>query len=103
MGRSRRPTSRGYAQRPVLEQQHPQRVAVDGDVTRRLRDDRGQEDGLAGQEVQLADEPGGAVTDHLVTGRVEDGHLAFEDRDERVASVADAEQHVTDVGGPLLA
>ena len=91
------------AQRPVLEQQRPQRVAIDRDVAQRLRDDRRQEDGLPGEEVHLAEEARRAVADDLVAGRIEDRHLAFEDRDERVAPVADPEQHVADGGGALLA
>ena len=83
-------------ERPVLEQQRPQRVAIDGDVAQRLRDDRGQEDGLPGEEVHLAEEARRAVADDLVAGRVEDRDLALDDRDEGVALVADAEQHVAD-------
>ena len=91
------------AERSVLEQQRAQRVAVDGDVAQRLRDDRGQEDGLPGEQVQLAEEAGGAVADDLVAGRVEDRDLALEDRDERIVRIADAEQHVADPRSPLLA
>ena len=90
------------AQRPVLEQEPTESVAVDRDVAQRLRDDGGEEDGLPGKEVQLAEEPRGAVADDLVAGRIEDGHLALDDRDERIASVADSEQHVADVRIPLL-
>ena len=36
---------------------------------------------------------GSAVPDDLTAGRVEDRHLALDDRDERVAPVADAEQY----------
>ena len=91
------------AQRPVLEQQRPQRVAIDGDVPQRLRHDRRQEHGLAGQQVQLAEEPRRPVADDLVAGGVEDRHLALDDRDERVALIADAKQHVADVRRALLA
>ena len=91
------------AERPVLEQQRSQRVAVDGDVTQRLRDDRREEDRLPRQEVQLAQELRRPVADDLVAGGVEDRHLALEDRDERVAPVADAVQHVADVRRALLA
>ena len=73
------------AERAVLEQERAQRVAVDRDVAQRLRDDRGQEDGLPGEQVHLAEEARGAVADDLVAGRVEDRHLALEDRDERIA------------------
>ena len=43
------------------------------------------------------------MADDLVAGRVEDRDLALEDRDERIPLVADAIQHVADVGRPLLA
>ena len=39
----------------------------------------------------------------LVARVVEDRRLALEDRDERVALVADLEEDVADLGGPLLA
>ena len=56
-----------------------------------------------GQQVHLAEEARGAVADDLVAGGVEDRRLALEDRDERVALVADLEQHLADRGGALLA
>ena len=77
------------AERAVLEEQRAQRVALDGDVPQRLRHDRRQEHRLPGEEVQLAEEPAGAVADDLVAARVEDRHLTLEDRDERVAAIAD--------------
>ena len=43
------------------------------------------------------------MADDLVARGVQDRRLALEDRDERIASVADPEQHVTDLGGALLA
>ena len=43
-----------------------------------------------------------AMADDLVAGRIEDRHLALDDRDEGVALVADAEQHVTNARGSLL-
>ena len=91
------------AQRPVLEQPLAHHVAVDGDVAQRLGDHRRDEHGLAGEEVQLAEEAGRTVADDLVARRVEDRDLAFEDRDERVALGADAVQHVADVRRALLA
>ena len=91
------------AQGAVLEQERPQRVAVDGDVVQRLGDDRRQEDGLPREEVQLTEEARAAVADDLVAGRVENRHLSFDDRDERIAPVADAEEHVTDSSSALLA
>ena len=91
------------AERPVVEQQRAQRVAVDRDVAQRLRHDRGHEDGLPGEKVQLAEKARGAVADDLVAGRVEDRHLALADGDERIGRVADPVQHVADGRGPLLA
>ena len=91
------------AERSVVEQERAQRVAVDCDVAQRLRHDRGQEDGLPGEEVQLAEEAGGAVADDLVAGRVEDRDLALADRDERIDGISDPEQHVADGCRPLLA
>ena len=95
--------SRRSLERAVLEQQRAQRVAVDRDVAQRLRDDRGQEDGLAGEEVHLAQEARRAVADDLAAGGVQDRDLALEDRDERVAAVADPEEHVADRRRALLA
>ena len=90
------------AERSVLEQQRSQHVAVDGDVTQRLGDDRRKEGRLPGQEVQLAQELRCPVADDLVAGRVHDRHLALDDRDERIAPIADAVQHVADVRRALL-
>ena len=78
------------AERPVLEEQRPQHLALDRDVAQRLRDDRRQEHGLPGEQVQLAEEARRAVADDLVARGVEDRDLALEDRDERIAPVADA-------------
>ena len=90
------------AQRPVVEQQLAHHVAVDGDVAQGLGDDRGDEDGLSREQVQLAEEPGRAVADDLLAGRVDDRDLALEDRDERVPLIADAVEHVADIGRVLL-
>ena len=43
------------------------------------------------------------MPDYLVAGGVEDRDLALEDRDERIALIADAIQHVADLRGALLA
>jgi hypothetical protein len=43
------------------------------------------------------------VANDLVAGRVEDRHLALEDRHERVVAIADAIEHIADVSGALLA
>ncbi len=91
------------AERAVLVQQRAQRVAVDRDVTQRLGDDRRDEHRLPGQQVQLAEEARCAVADDLVAGRVEDRDLALEDRDERIAPIADAIQHLADLRRALLA
>ena len=90
-------------ERAVVEQQQPQLVPIDGDVAHRLGDHGGHEHRLAGEQVQLAEEAGGTVADDLVSCRVEDRGLAFEDRDERVAQVADAVKDLADLGGALLA
>ena len=90
-------------QRAVLEQQLPQVLAVDRDVAHRLGDDGGEEDGLPGEQVHLPEEARGAVADDLAPGRVDHRDLALDDRDERVGLVADLEQLLADLGGPLLA
>jgi hypothetical protein len=90
------------AQRAVLEQQGTERLAVHRDVSQWQRGDGGQENCLTGQEVQLADELQRAVPRDLIVRGVVDRDLALDDRDERVAPVADAEQDVADVGGALL-
>ena len=88
---------------PVLEEQVAQRQAVDRDVAHRLGDDGGEEDGLAGEQVHLADELGRAEADDLASGRVADRGLALPDRDERVGLVADFEEHLAGRRGALLA
>jgi len=87
----------------ILEQQGAQLVTVDGDVAHRLRHHGREEHGLAGKEVDLAEESRGTVPDDLVSGSVHDGRFAFDDRDEGVAPIADLEEHVADVSAPLLA
>ena len=85
------------AERAVLEQQRPQHVALDGDVAHRLR--RRRPSGRpSGRSCRLSSprKPDGAVADDLVARAVEDRRLALEDRDERVALVADL---VEDVAG----
>jgi len=57
---------------------------------------------LPGEEVQLAEEAGRAVPDDLVSGRVDDGDLAFEDRDERIRPIADLVEEVADLGRALF-
>ena len=90
-------------QRAVLEEQPPEDFAVDGDVAHRLGHDRPEEDGLPGEQVHLPEEARGAVADDLAAAGIGHGDLALDDRDERVALVADVEQGLSDLGGPLLA
>ena len=90
------------AQWSVLEQQGAQRVTLDRDVPQRLPHDRRQEDGLPGEQVQLAEKPAGAMADDLVPSRVQDRNLALADRDERIATIANGVEHVADGRGPLL-
>ena len=91
------------AERAVLEQERSQLLALDGDVAHRLGHDSRQEDRLSGEQVRLAEEAKRAVADDLRTGLVEDGRLAFDDRDQRIASVTDPKEHVSDPRAPLLA
>ena len=90
------------AERAVVEQELAQDIALDGDIAERLRHDRGQEDGLAGEEVQFAEEARRAVPDDLVPGGIDDCHLAFADRDERIGRVTDPVERITNVGCALL-
>jgi hypothetical protein len=90
------------AERLVFEQQQAERVAVDCEVAQRLRDDGVDEDRLSREEVDLAEEPGGAVADELIAGGVEDRHLALEYRDERVAAITHLVEHVADVRSAFL-
>src|SRR5436309_14613969 len=82
------------AKRPVVEQQLPQRVPVDREVTQGLGDFRGQEGALPRQQVQLAEEVRPSLPNDLVAGAVEQRDLALENRDERVALIADLEEDV---------
>jgi hypothetical protein len=43
------------------------------------------------------------VPDELVPGRVDDRDLSFEDRDERISSITDPVQQLTDRSRALLA
>ena len=91
------------AERTVVEEQRSQRIPLDGDVAEGLGDDRGQEHRLPGKKVHLAQELRLAVADDLVARSIEDRHLALENRDQGIALIADAKQHVTDACGSLLA
>jgi len=68
---------------------------------------RGDERGLAGEQVELAHEAAGAVgTEHallLAPAPLEDRHQAFQDHDEVVVRVALPVQHVAGEGAPPLA
>jgi hypothetical protein len=85
------------AERPVLEQQRAQLFAIDRDVAQRLRGHGRQVDGLAGHEVHLSHESRGAVAHDLLARGVEHSDLALEDRNERIARVADAEEHLANL------
>src|SRR5262245_40186041 len=91
------------AERAVLEQKCPQLLTLDGDVAQRLGHDGREEDGLSREQVRLAEEAARAVAVDLRTGLVEDGRLAFDDRDQRIAPVTDPKEHVADLSAPLLA
>ena len=91
------------AQRAVLREERAQGCALHRDVAQRLRYQCADEDGLAQQEVQLAEEAGRTVPYELVAGRVDDRDLPFEDRDERIRAIAHAVEPVTDGGRALLA
>ena len=90
-------------ERAVLVHELPQVLALDRDVAHRGDRDPGQERGLAGHQAQLAEEARGVVADDLVAVGVLDRGLALEDRDERVALVADLEQDLAGLGRALLA
>ena len=90
------------AERPVVEQQLPQRVPVDGDVAQGLRDFCGQEGALPRQQVQLAEEVRPSLPHDLVAGAVQQRDLALENRDERVVIVAHLEEDIPHVGGALF-
>ena len=91
------------AERAVLVQERAQHLAGNGDVAQRLGDDRGDEHGLAGEQVELAEEAGRPVADDLVAGGVEDRDLALDDRHEWVVAIADPVEHLADVSGALVA
>jgi hypothetical protein len=88
------------AERAVLEQERSQLLTLDGDVADRLGHDGREEDGLSREQVRLAEEAARAVAVDLCTGLVEDGRVAFDDRDQRIASVTDPKEHVADLGEP---
>jgi len=91
------------AQRPILEQQRPQRLALNRDVAQRLCDYRRHENRLAGQQAELSEESRRAVPGYLVARLVADRHLSLDDRDERVLLIADSIQHVADIRRALVA
>src|SRR5689334_18985440 len=89
------------AERTILAKQLPQLLALDRDVAQRLRHGGCEKDRLARQQVGLAEEAARAVPDDLTAGRVEDRNLTLQDRDQRVAVVADPEQRLADECRPL--
>ena len=92
------------AERAVVEQQRAQRLAVDRDVAHRLRSTTAVRYTVwPDSRFSSPRNPGGAVAHDLVAGGVQDRHLALDDRDERIALVADPEEHVADGRGALLA
>ena len=90
-------------ERAVLEQERSQLLTLDGDVAQRLGHHGRQEHGLPREQVRLPDETARPVTVDLRAVLVEDGSLAFDDRDQRIASVTHPEEHVADLRSPLLA
>jgi len=60
-------------------------------------------DRLPGQEVYLAEKSIRAVADDLVSRAVQNRDLALDDRDERVARIAHAVEHLAGLRRPLLA
>ena len=90
------------AERAVLEQELSQRLALDSDVAQRLGHHGRQEHGLPGEQIRLPEEAARSVAIKLGAGLIEDGRLAFDDRDQRIASVTDPEEHVADLRAPLL-
>ena len=91
------------AERAVLEQERSQLLALDGDVAKRLGHHGRQEHRLPREQVRLSEEAARAVAVDLRAGLVEDGRLAFDDRDQGIASITDPKEHVTDLRAPLLA
>ena len=91
------------AERAVLEQERSQLLTLDGDVAQRLGHHGREENGLSREQIRLAEEAARAVADDLRTGLVEDGRLALDDRDQRIAPVTDPKEHVADLRAPLVA
>src|SRR4029077_2725302 len=90
-------------ERAVIEEQLPEGFAIDRDVAHRLCHFRREEDGLPGEEVYLPEEAGSAMADDLVAGAVEHRRLPLDDRDERIARIADLVQLLAHLRGALLA
>ena len=91
------------AERAVLEQERPQLLTLDCDVAHPLGHDRRQEHGLPREQIGLAEKARGPVPDDLGARGVEDGGLAFDDRDQRIPDVTNPEEHVADLRVSLLA
>ena len=90
------------AERAVLVQKRAQRDALDRDIPQRLDHERVHEHRLPRQQIQLPEEARGALPDQLVPGRVNDRDLPLEDRNERVAPIADPVQQLADSRRALL-
>ena len=91
------------AERGVLEQERSQLLTLDGDVAHRRCHFGREEDGLSREQVRLPEEAARAVAVDLRAGLVEDGRLALDDRNQRIAAVTDPKEDVADLSAPLLA
>ena len=100
---SRERPEQQVAERGVLEQERSQLLTLDGDVAHRRCHFGREEDGLPREQVRLPEEAARAVAVDLRAGLVEDGRLALDDRDQRIAAVTDPKEDVADLSAPLLA
>jgi hypothetical protein len=90
-------------QRRILEQELPEHFPIDLDVAHRLGHNGREEHGLAGEQVDLAEEPGGSMAHDLLARPVHHRRLTLDDRDERIRAVADLIESLSHLGAPLLA
>ena len=100
---SRERPEQQVAERGVLEQERSQLLTLDGDVAHRRCHFGREEDGLPREQVRLPEEAARAVAVDLRAGLVEDGRLALDDRNQRIAAVTDPKEDVADLSAPLLA
>jgi hypothetical protein len=89
-------------ERAVLEKKTPEHVTIDGYVAHRLGHDCGQKGRLPREQVHFPEEARSAVADNLLTRGIGHRDLALDYRHERVILVADLDQLLADLGGPLL-